>query len=245
VLAVGVSKYQDASYNLGFAAKDASDMAQTLQKQKGLLYRDVEVKLLTDNKATRDEVVDGLDWLKSQVTSRDVGMLFLAGHGVNDAASNFYFLPHNANADKLLRTGVAYSDIKTTLASLAGKAVFFVDTCHSGNVLGGSKTRGGTDINSVVNDLASAENGVVVFTAATGKQLAQENPAWGNGAFTRALVEGLTGKADYSKSGKITHKALDLYVAERVKELTKGKQSPVSIAPQGVTDFPIAVVGKQ
>lgn len=56
-----------------------------------------------------------------------------------------------------------------------------------------------------------------------------------------AVVEGLNGKADYQKTGKITHRGLDNYVSERMKVLTKGSQSPVSIAPQGVSDFPIAV----
>jgi len=35
---------------------------------------------------------------------------------------------------------------------------------------------------------------------------------------------------------------LDYYVAERVKELTGGKQSPVSQSPEGVPDFPVALV---
>jgi hypothetical protein len=41
----------------------------------------------------------------------------------------------------------------------------------------------------------------------------------GNGAFTKALIEGLSCKADYNKNKKVTVKILDLYVAERVKEL--------------------------
>lgn len=242
VLAVGISKYKNPDYNLGLAAKDAKDFAAVFQKQKGKLYGDVVVKLLTDDKATRDDVVDGLDWLKAQVTTRDVGMMFIAGHGMNDNQGKYFFLPHNADPDKLLRTGVAQTDIRDTLNSLAGKAVFFVDTCHAGNALGTSKTRtigGMTD--AFVNELASAENGVIVFSSSTGKQLSQENPAWGNGAFTKALVEGLSGKADFSKTGKITQKGLDYYVTERVKELTHGQQSPVSISPGGVTDFPIAI----
>jgi len=245
ILAVGVSKYRNPDFNLGLAAKDAKDFAAVFQKQKGKLYGDVVVKLITDEKATRDEVVDGLDWLKQQVTARDVGIMFLAGHGMNDNTGSYYFLPHNADPDKLLRTGVAQNDIKVTLNTLAGKAMFFVDSCHSGNALGSSKTRaisGSTD--AIVNELASAENGVIVFSSSTGKQLSQENPAWGNGAFTKAVVEGLNGKADFTRNGKITHKGLDYYVTERVKELTKGQQSPVSISPSGVTDFPIAVVGK-
>ena len=242
VLAVGMSKYKNVAYNLDFAAKDARDFSQALMKQKGTLYRDVEVRLITDDQATKDEVLDGLEWLKREVTGRDVGILFLAGHGLNDNAGNYYFLPFNANPEQLLRTGIAQNDIKITLNTIAGKALFFIDSCHAGNALGTAKTRGATDVNAVVNDLSSAENGVIVFAASTGRQFSQESPAWGNGAFTKALVEGLTGRADFRKTGIITHKGLDFYVAERVKELTKGQQSPVSIAPQGVGDFPIALV---
>ena len=164
---------------------------------------------------------------------------------MNDNNGRYYFLPYNADPEKLLRTGVAQSDIRDTLSTLAGKVVFFVDTCHSGNALGTAKSREvGNGIDAFVNDLASAENGVVVFTASTGRQVSLEDPAWGNGAFTKAVVEGLSGKADFQKSGRITLKGLDYYVDERVKELTGGKQSPVSIAPSGVPDFPIAVVAK-
>jgi hypothetical protein len=35
---------------------------------------------------------------------------------------------------------------------------------------------------------------------------------------------------------------LDLYISERVKDLTKGKKSPVTQAPGGAPDYPIAVV---
>ena len=217
VLAVGVSKYKNPDYDLGLAAKDASDFAAVFEKQNGKLYSKVVVRLLTDDKASKDDVLDGLEWLKKEVTSRDVGVMFLAGHGMNDNTGNYYFMPHNAEPSQLLRTGVANNDIKLALNSLAGKAVFFIDSCHSGNALGTAKTRGITDIKGFANDLASAENGVVVFAASTGRQLSQEDPAWGNGAFTKAVVEGVNGKADFQKTGKITHKGLDYYVAERVK----------------------------
>jgi hypothetical protein len=242
VLAVGVSDYDNPQYKLGLAAKDAQDFAAALQKQKGALYRDVEVKLLTNKAATRDEVLDGLEWLRKQVTARDVGMLFLAGHGFNDADGVYYFMPVNADLDKLKRTGVVFTEIKNTLANLAGKALFFVDTCHSGNILGGGRRAIANDMTSMINELASAENGVVVFSSSTGRQYSLEDAAWGNGAFTKALVEGLNGKADMGKNGRITHKMLDFYLSERVKELTKGQQTPVTQAPGGVPDFPVAVV---
>ena len=240
VLSIGVSLYDNPQYRLGLANKDARDFAAALQGQKGKLYRDVEVRLLTDKQANRDAVLDGLDWLQKQVTAKDVGMLFMAGHGINDANGTYYYMPSNADLDKLKSTAVVFSEIKNTLSNLAGKALFFVDTCHSGNVLGGRRAVN-NDTTAVINELASAENGVVVFSSSTGKQYSMEDPQWGNGAFTKALVEGFNGKADYNKNGRITHKMLDFYLSERVKELTGGQQTPVTQAPGGVPDFPIAL----
>ncbi len=239
ILAIGVSQYQNKNFTLGFPAKDAQDFVSVLHSQKGRLYRDVTAKILTDGEATKDDILDGLDWLRKETTSKDVAMLFLAGHGVNDTNGIYYFLPTNANPDKLLRTGVVFSDIKNTLASIAGKTLLFVDTCHSGNIMGAR--RGVADINAVVNELASAENGAVVFASSTGKQYSLEDADWGNGAFTKALVEGLSGKADYSGKGTISINMLDLYLSERVKELTGGKQTPTTTKPNTVPDFPIAL----
>jgi hypothetical protein len=239
VLAVGVSQYQDKELVLQYAAKDAKDFAGAVSKQKEGLYRDVVVRTLTDEGATRDEIMDGLDWITKETTSKDVAMLFMAGHGINDPSGVYYFLPANVNLEKLRRTGVAFSDIKNALASLAGKAVLFVDTCHSGDVMG--KRRAVVDVTGFVNELASAENGAVVFASSTGRQYSLEDSAWGNGAFTKALVEGLTGKADYMGKGKITINMLDLYLSERVKEITSGRQTPTTTKPQTIQDFPIAV----
>ncbi len=239
VLAVGVSQYQQADLKLSFAAKDAQDFAASLKRQEGGLYREVQTKVLTDQQATKDDILDGLDWLRKETTSKDVAMVFLAGHGVNDSTGLYYFLPVNANLDKLMRTGVVFSDIKNTIATLAGKTLAFVDTCHSGNVMG--KRRAVADITAVVNELASAESGAVVFASSTGNQYSLEDAVWGNGAFTKALVEGLSGKADYAGKGTISINMLDLYLSERVKELTKGQQTPTTTKPHTVPDFPVAL----
>ena len=242
VLAIGVSDYQDSSLqDLKYAAKDAKDFARVLRSQRGKLYREVVVRELTDRVATRGATIDGLDWLERETTAHDVAMVLLAGHGVNDKDNVYYFLPSDARLERLRRTGVPFSEIKRTVASLAGKTLFFIDTCHSGNALGGRR-RGGVDINAVVNELASAENGAVVFTSAMSQQFALENDSWGNGAFTKAVVEGLSGRADFRHSGTITVNMLNLYISERVKQLTKGLQTPTSARPNTISDFPIALV---
>ena len=240
VLAIGVSKYEDKNLTLGFAAKDAKDFGESLLKQKDGLYRDVVVKILTDEKATRDEIIDGFDWISKETTNKDVALVFLAGHGINDSGGVYYYLPVNANLDRLRRTAVPFTEMRNTVASLAGKTILFIDTCHAGNVMGARA--GAPDITGVVNELASAENGAVVFASSTGKQYSFEDPDWGNGAFTKAAVEGINGKADYTGKGRITINMLDLYISERVKELTKGRQTPTTTKPQTIPDFPIALI---
>lgn len=240
ILAVGVSKYAKPEFNLGLPSKDANDFVNVMMKQKGLLYRDVEIKLLTDSEATKENILDGLEWITKQTTSRDVAMVFIAGHGINDTLNRYYFAPHNFDMDKILRTGLIFSDIKNAVEAIYGKALFFIDTCHSGNSIGTTKSRdGAVDINGMVNELSSAENGAIVFNASTGRQVSLEDPAWNNGAFTKALIEGLGGKAASDK-GKITVKSLDFYISERVKQLTGGRQTPTTVIPTTVSDFPIA-----
>jgi WD40 repeat protein len=242
VLAVGVSDYKDADLRLDLAAKDATDFGAAWSEQKGRLYSAVEVRTLTDEQATKGNILDGLEWLQRQVTSKDVAVLFFAGHGINDPMGEFYFLPVEADLERLKRTGVSQFDITSTVAGIAGKVLVFMDACHSGNLMGKMKRRGLTVVSSVINELASAENGAVVFSSATGRQFALENKEWGNGAFTKGVVEGILGKADYTATGRITLNMLDLYISERVKELTQGRQTPTTVKPPNVPDFPVAVL---
>jgi WD40 repeat protein len=237
VLAAGVSDYQNDSLDLAFATKDAEDFAKALETQSGGLYREVVIRILKNPNS--DELLDGLDWLRDEVTSHDVAMLFISGHGVNDPDGNYYYLTNEADTERLRRTAVPYFHVEQTLSALSGKVLAFIDTCHSGNIMG--SRRDVANLTPIINDLASAENGVVVFASSTGKQYSLEDAAWGNGAFTKALVEGINGKADYTKDGKITINQLDLYLSERVKELTGNKQTPTTTKPQTISDFPVAV----
>src|SRR4029079_8495419 len=107
-----------------------------------------------------------------------VAMVFLAGHGVNDQDNRYFFYPYNVDPDHMLRTGLVFSDLVNAMKAIAGKALFFVDTCHSGNAVGLSARRGIADINLVINELASVQNGVVVFSASTGAESSYEGPQW-------------------------------------------------------------------
>jgi WD40 repeat protein len=242
-LVAGISDYADPTYKLEFASKDAHDFAGSLANQNGALYSEVTIKLLVDKDATAVAIKDGLDWLTHEVTDRDVGVVYMAGHGIVEN-NRFYFLAADSDAKRLRATAVAKDDISDALGQLAGKALLFLDACHAGSMVT-SGQRGIYDNNEVVNDFLHSERGEVVFAASTGRQVSVEDPAWGNGAFTKALVEGLGSPgvpalAKIAGDDTITPAILDAYIARRVKALTGGKQSPVmnSTAP----DFPFAIV---
>jgi hypothetical protein len=249
-LVVGISDYDHPDLRLDYGGQDARDVAAALRAQAGGMYRAVEVRLLADREADRASVVNGLTWLERQTTARDVGLLFLAGHGVSDEKNRYYFLPRDADPHPERRRGTAilYTEIREALSGLAGKALAFLDTCHAADVTGGRR-RGTVDVTAVVNDLSSAENGVVVFASSTGREVSVERPEWANGAFTEALLEALTGKADaggriadVNGNGALTVAELDLWLAERVKQLTGGQQHPATQKPGTVPDFAVAVV---
>lgn len=244
VLSIGVSAYKEEHLRLGFADQDAKALAALLQRQEGQLYGRMRCRLLVNEEVTQDSVLEGLQWLREQATSRDVSVVFLAGHGMNDPATGrYYYLPHDADVDAVMRTMVPSSEIRETLSRLCGKAVCFMDTCHAGSVFG-EKARFRNiltekNVAPFVNELASADNGLVVFAAASGRQFSQEREEWGHGAFTRALLDGLSGAADARRTGRVTVANLEAYLCERVKEMTGGAQTPTVAKPQSVPDFPL------
>lgn len=115
--------------------------------------------------------------------------------------------------------------------------ISMVDTCHSGSVTG--KRRGISDMTDALRELVNAESGVVVMTASTGKEESQEGSQWGHGAFTKALIEGLEGRANYNRDKTIDIKELDLYITNRVKELTGGAQHTTKEIPKTMPNFPV------
>jgi uncharacterized caspase-like protein len=239
LLTVGVSQYENKEYNLALADKDAKSIAEMFKYQEGKLYKKVVSKSLLNEQATKDNILDALDWIERETTQRDVVVLFTAGHGQNDDKGNYYFLSHDADAQNLRRTAIKWTEIQDTITSLPSKVILIADTCHSGNIMGKGHRR---DITGAIKSIINSGTGTIIMTASTGRGYSIEDKKWGHGAFTKAILEGLgEGKADYNNNDTIAMKEIDLYVTQRVKELTEGRQKPTTIIPQSVPDFAIGV----
>ena len=245
VLAIGVSEYPQEALKLKYAAKDATVLAKTLQATSHSLYRNVEVKVLTDKDATRRNVLQGLTWLRKQMTQRDVAIVSFAGHGSQDADGKLYLLPVDVDKDDLVSTAVPGEQVKSILGGVPGRVIVLLDACHSGAVDGEKRRAAGSLTDDLVRDLVTDDYGVIVMCSSMGREFSLESATVEHGFFTLALVEGLSGKADYNKSGVVYLNGLDLYVTTRVKELSKGKQHPVTTRPTSIRSFPLSRPEKQ
>jgi WD40 repeat protein len=245
VLAIGITHYKDVRQNLRFAAKDAEDFVALAKAQEGGLYEKVILppghESLRDGDATRAAIIEGLDWIMGAVAkTTDVAMVFLSGHGITTPDRHYRFLPYDYDDNHPLPTTISDSELQDYLTKIGGKKIFFFDTCYSGGVLGAKATDTQPDVDKFANELKAAENGIVIFASSTGKQLSLERDEWNNGAFTKALVEGMRGAAARPGLSAISISDLNGYVSERVNQLTGGQQRPVMAIPQTVDDYWIA-----
>ncbi len=254
VLAIGVTRYKTTGLPpVHFPAKDARDfVALAKQQQGGLLYGKVvpypKYESMEDETATRENILDGLDWIQHAVeNSGDVAMIFLSGHGVNTPDQHYRYLPYDYDPKRIERTTIDDSDFQQYITKIRGKTLFFFDTCFSGNVLGGKAADTKPDVDGFANQLRLAKNGVVVFASSTGDELSLEppglkDPKLENGAFTAAVLDGLRGKAAHQGVEVVSLTDLNSYISRTVSDLTSGNQHPTFAMPKTVQDYPIASV---
>jgi hypothetical protein len=243
VVAVGVSRYRRPDYALGLAAKDARDFVDTMRTLGSGVFADVQARLLLDEAATVRAIDEALGWLADDARPGDTVAVFFAGHGVTDAGGRYWFLPHEGEFEKLRGTAVPGPRIRAALARIRARTLLFLDTCHAGGLLapeGGQRSRATV----LANAAAAPEVGAVVFSSSSGTQASLERAEWGNGAFTRALLDGLRGEADADRSGRVTHRELDPFVQSVVRRLTASHQTPVIVVPPAVPDFALSAIGR-
>jgi WD40 repeat protein len=132
VLAIGVSRYRNAAYNLRFAAKDAADLIAAYRDSGG--KGAVHVLDLTNEKATRTSIREARNWL-AQARVNDLVVVFAAGHGMTDARQNYFFGTHDIDPERPELNGLPYEDFEALLDGIrAMRKVLLIDTCFSGEI---------------------------------------------------------------------------------------------------------------
>lgn len=242
VLTIGVSKYESSVVNsLGFPAKDAKDIATVFKAQEGKLFSHVDTTTLTDDDATREDIIKQLTLLRKKRTemhSNDYTIVFVAGHGTKSDAGDYYFAPSDIDLGNVEASGVDWSLFTRNLSALPGNVILMLDTCHSAGVNGkvDKKDAYGQYLQSLYNKRFNNGSPLIMLASCDQNELSMESKAWNNGAFTHELVEGLNGAADADHDGVVTIKEIFEYVHTAVLKLTDNKQTPRFVKPQWTAD---------
>ncbi len=236
VVAIGVGDYDDPKLQkLNLTCKDAQDFAKAIAAKKGLPYEDVEVKLLCDGEASRADIFEAMEWLKQESSPMDVCIFFFAGHGMRDEKDRFYFMPYGCNTDKLYECFSA-SDFRNEAEDVHGKLIAFVDACYSGALFEGGRSAASTHF---IEQLKRSKNGMLLYASSSSDTKSREDESWGNGAFTKALVEALNGAAREEHTEGLSTQELEHFLYKEVRKITDFKQTPIFINPSGIEHFNI------
>jgi predicted Zn finger-like uncharacterized protein len=225
VLAVGIDAYADKGLTLGGAVNDAVKLEKVFQDYSSPLFGKIEPKLVVNKDATRQGMLEGLDWLKKSMTGNDTAVFFYAGHGGLEKGE-FYLLPQDVDQKNLAKTGVSRAEIKKRMQGLPGRVVVLLDACHSGAI--------GLLFDDLSRELIDEDCGVVVMCAATPSKAALETG--GHGLFTLSVIEGLSGKAS-KRDGSVYLHHLQQYVVDHVMDLSKDTQHPIVVVPPWMRPF--------
>lgn len=211
LLAAGIDRYRNSAKfasegltDLVFAAADATSIRDVLAAEASPFRGLASESLLRNEEVTRKGWTRSLSRLVESISADvmpdDVVVVFLAGHGMNDAVRRrgYAYLCHDASFEEVGGEAVpvegstiGWGDFRP-LASLPCRKIALVDTCHAGALVPARRA-------AAVRDFQ--ENMILVLSASADDEASQEADAWGHGAFTKVLLEALGGAADTRGAG--------------------------------------------
>jgi Caspase domain len=233
---VGINRYPRMP-QLKYAVNDAREFYRLLVERNHLPAENIT--LLLDEQATLRNLRSALGTgLKAAAGTRDIVMIFFAGHGATerDATSTDsdglekYLLAWDTDPGDLYSSALPMREIAHIFERIRSeRLVFLADTCYSG--ASGGRTVGIAGIRSNVSgmflDRIVGGRGKVIITASAANEVSVERDELQHGVFTFYLLEGLRGAADTDRDGMVTVDEIYRYVSEKVPRATGQEQNPV------------------
>ncbi len=227
--------------DLKYTAKDAVDIGTLFsgmgQSSTTKLFNKVRVETLTGLKATTQAIRERIGFLYTQYESgliqeRDMLVIFISSHGFLWKGEELRVQGSDYRSENRWATSISYEkDLIDVLENMKCKKLILMDACHSGQ--GGSKDPA-TDVNDMIKQLNENRNGLTTIASSRGDEKSYEDDLWSNGAFTKAIKEGLKeGKADRDGNKVITvaelYQYLNSVVPQMVFQVKKEVQNPIMI----------------
>ena len=222
-LVVGINRYDSEDIRaLRYAVADARAIHGLLTDPNQGGFSASRTKLLVDGgelPPTRSNILHQIVQLEQHVGAEDTVLFYFSGHGIEHEGHPM-LLPSDAHFALLEDTGIPLSRIER-LKRVTGCRVLvaILDACRSGAHRDGA--RSGRMTEAFLQALGMTEGTAVLFSADL-DQVAFEDEAAGHGAYTRFLVEALSGAADAApygnEDGVVSVSEAHNYVSARLRE---------------------------
>jgi len=228
-LLVGISQYQKLPHDLWlqYPDADATAFSRFLASAQGGSVPAGQILVLTNEQATTAAVRAGLrGFLKDRPGKNDTVYVLIAGHGTVDN-TGAYILTWDSDPENLAATALPMAELHSVVEeelNRAGRVILLADVCRAATIAG-QKT---ASLGAVVEKIGEAPGEMLGLMAARPKELSIEGPDFGggHGAFTWAVLQGLTGAADTDRDGSVSAGELIDYVSAQVPKLTGNRQHP-------------------
>jgi tetratricopeptide (TPR) repeat protein len=235
-LVVGISNFKDSSINLKYAAKDATDFKNFLVSKAN--FKNDRVKLLTDEQATRENILGllGDQWLATHVKPDDLVILYVSSHGssaADEAGGTNFLVAHDTNKNSLMATGIPLQWLTKIVSQQvkSNRVILILDVCHSGAVGQGQKAllrAAGLDPRTM-----RIGKGQMVICSSLADQVSWESKNYENSVFTRRLIEAL--QADSQRTTMLqAYKRLKVAVESEVLRDRGDLQTPVLVSKEWI-----------
>ncbi|MEO6302068.1 MAG: caspase family protein, partial [Bacteroidia bacterium] len=130
LVVIGSEKFKNNKYDLAYAVKDATDMANNMSNSKS--FNSIKIKKLFNQSFTSDSVKT-LNNFFANAGVNDVVMVFYAGHGYLDNDMSYYFPTYYTDFSDPKINSVAYKNFEKLFAEMKPlKKLMFIDACFSG-----------------------------------------------------------------------------------------------------------------
>jgi len=247
ILAIGINDYKNDKLDLSYARSDAAAFVETMKEKQKQLFKEIKVSAIFDENATKENILNSLDQISSEIGINDLFIFYYAGHG-SVVDNKFFFIPTETgrlfDIKNLEKSALEASLLQEKFKQIkALKQVIIMDACQSGKSVEVLAQRGSIEEKAIAQLSRSA--GVHVLASAGSDQYASEFKQLEHGVFTFALLKALNGAADGApQEGKITLFELKSYLDDQVPEMSmqyKGKpQYPYTFSKGN--DFPLKVI---
>jgi Caspase domain len=200
-LVVGIGTFKDPGIpHLQYAAKDARDLAAVLVDPRYGRFAPANVALLTDDKATRSNILNALQDLFLKAQEDDMVFVYVSSHGSprrSELGLNGvgYIVTYDTALRNIYVDALDYEGFSRQVSTLkARRKAVFLDTCFSGQAFRkGEKALSieGGGIDETTARLFLSGEGTYVVTSSKADERSFESDSLANSYFTHYLMAAL------------------------------------------------------